>query len=72
MSKNSLEQLWTVLLALLAILAIREFFRNDSNQLISARGEQVLGNDAMMQRVNDELKRHRDENISGPVVVNLS
>ncbi|MBS1769310.1 MAG: hypothetical protein JSS77_06580 [Acidobacteria bacterium] len=72
MSKKTLEQFWTVLLAVLAVLAIREFFRNDSNQLISARGEQVLGDEALMSRVNAELKRHRDENISGPVVVDLS
>ena len=59
----------------LAVLAIREFFRNDRNQLISTRGKQVLGDEALMKRVNEQMKaqlsKHETAGISGPIVVDL-
>lgn len=55
----------------LAVLAIREFFRNDRNQLVSARGREVLDDEDLMKRVREELEKHEKGGISGPVVVNL-
>lgn len=71
MNKDTWEKIGAALLVLLAVLAIWEFFRNDRNELISARGKQVLGDNDLMKRVNDEVERHKDQNISGPVVVKL-
>lgn len=69
--KNSAEDLLAAVLVILAIAAIREFFQNDRNQLISARGKQVLGDEKMMRKVNKELEKHEKQGISGPVVVDL-
>lgn len=69
--KNPAEDLLAAVLVILAIAAIREFFQNDRNQLISARGKQVLGDEKMMRKVNKELEKHEKQGISGPVVVDL-
>ncbi len=66
-----LEGLLAALVMVLAVLAIREFFRNDRNQLVSARGKQVLNDEKLMRRVRKEMERHEKDGISGPVVVNL-
>jgi hypothetical protein len=72
MQKNKfLEGLLAALVMVLAFLAIREFFRNDRNQLVSARGKQVLNDEKLMRRVRKEMERHEKDGISGPVVVNL-
>lgn len=75
MKKDVWEGIMAVLLLVLAVFAIREFFRNDRNQLISARGKQVLGDEKLMKQVNKQLKEqllaHEKEGVSGPVVVNL-
>lgn len=66
-----IEALLAALAVVLAVVAIREFFRNDRNQLVSARGKQVLNDKKLMARVQKELDEHHDKGISGPVVVNL-
>ncbi|HQY01073.1 MAG TPA: hypothetical protein PLV08_14945 [Flavobacteriales bacterium] len=75
-NKNIWEGFVAALIMVLAVLAIREFFRNDRNQLISARGRQVLGDPELMVRVNKQLKaqlkEHEKQERSGPVVVNLN
>ncbi len=72
MDKNTWKAIGAALLVLLAIIAIWEFFRNDRNQLVTARGKQVLNDDKLMKRVKREMEKHEQEGISGPVVVNLS
>jgi hypothetical protein len=69
--KNPAEDLLAAVLVILAVAAIRDYFQNDRNQLISTRGRQVLGDEKLMRKVNEELEKHENEGISGPVVVDL-
>jgi len=69
--RSNWEGLVAAVAMVLAVLAIREFFRNDRNQLVSARGREVLDDEALMKRVRAELEKHEKGGISGPVVVNL-
>jgi len=69
--RSNWEGLVAAVAMVLAVLAIREFFRNDRNQLVSARGREVLDDEDLMKRVREELEKHEKGGISGPVVVNL-
>jgi beta-lactam-binding protein with PASTA domain len=60
-----------ILVMVLAIIAIWDFFSNDKNQVVSARGKQVMDDDGLMQKVKDEIEKHEREGVPGPVVVNL-
>lgn len=70
-NKNIFEGFLAALIMVLAVFAIREFFRNDRNQLVSARGRQVLNDVKLMEQVKKEMEKHDLQGISGPVVVHL-
>jgi hypothetical protein len=69
--KNPAEDILAAVLLILVLAAIREFFQNDRNRIISARGRQVLDDPELMKRVNQRLKEHETKGVSGPVVVDL-
>ncbi|MBK7113721.1 MAG: hypothetical protein IPH60_14910 [Flavobacteriales bacterium] len=71
MKKNDWDAFAALLMIVLAVFAILEFFRNDRNQLISARGRAVLNDPALMKKVSAQLAEHEKKGVSGPVVVNL-
>ena len=71
MSKKDWDKFTSILLAVLATNVIRGFFKNDGNQLISARGNEVLNTPDLMEKVNAKLKEQETRGTSGPIVVDL-
>lgn len=60
-----LRVLWQVF----ALRAIAEFFHQNQDQLISARGQQVLANPNLKAQVDVALEEYRRAGGHGPVVV---
>jgi len=58
-----------------APVAVAEFFHRDQDQLVSARGTEVLRNPALKARVNEQIAAWEEAckrgEVSGPIVVEL-
>lgn len=51
---------------------IAGFFHRERDQLVTARGAEVLADPALRQQVEDALAKHRSERNPGPVVVRFN
>lgn len=67
-----MKPMLTALRNVCALRAIAGFFYRDQDQLVSARGAEVMANPVLMQQVEEALATHRAHGRSGPVVVQFT
>lgn len=56
----------------LALIRLKEFFENDSNNLISERGYIVLSNPDLMKKVNLAILEYLKDKKTGPIVIDFN
>jgi hypothetical protein len=53
--EDSLNNFAAILLGLLAIMALRSIFSNDSSKIISDKGKKLLGDKDEMKKINGKI-----------------
>ena len=61
-----------IMIRQLAIFQIMSFFQNDRNDIISARGGEVLNNPEMMKKVNVEIEKYRKSGRNDELAINFN
>lgn len=57
-NKNDLIENWfSMLLGLLAVVAIKSIFENDGSKIVSKKGKKMLSDDDKMKELNEKIQQ---------------
>jgi hypothetical protein len=68
--RNELFEMWLgILIAVLAIFALRSIFANDNSKIVSKRGKKYLTDDKKMQDINDKILDSEKSNHHQDIII---
>lgn len=68
--RNELFEMWLgILIAVLAIFALRSIFENDNSKIVSKKGKKYLNDDKKMQDINEKIQNSESINQHQEIII---